>query len=263
MENQPAKAIIPDTMSTDDLARNATDVRARVAEAAQHANRRPEDVLIIAVTKTVALGRMLTAAALGFTVFGENRVQEAMEKQDRLRALLAQAPATYPGIRWELIGHLQSNKATRAVERFARIQSVDSLRLAQELERRAAHHAPDATLPILLEVNVAGEASKSDLMVDDVFGVARALAALPHLRPDGLMTVAPLVADPEDVRPVFRRLRELRDQLRETAPQGADGGWRELSMGMTDDYSVAIEEGATIVRIGRGIFGARPQTLTP
>lgn len=224
----------------------------------------------MAVTKTISVARILAAVALGFTTLGENRVQEATAKQDELYAL-----ANPPALRWELIGHLQSNKAAVAVARFARIQSVDSLRLAEELARRAALRAQsgeaggapatddsapnaDARLPILLEVNVAGEASKSGLAPDEVIDVARAIAALPHLRPEGLMTVAPLVADAEDVRPVFRRLRELRDRLRDAAPLGDDGGWRELSMGMTDDYAVAVEEGATILRIGRGLFGARP-----
>ncbi len=245
-----------------DLVENAAAVRARVAEAAARVGRHPEDVLIVAVTKTVALERMLAAARLGFATFGENRVQEAQEKQDHLRETLGQGqtPTECAAIRWELIGHLQTNKAMRAVEQFARIQSVDSVRLAQELDRRAEQFNPDVRLPILLEVNVAGEASKSGFAPDDVLAVVGAITNLPHVLPQGLMTVAPLVSDPEEVRPVFRRLRELRDRLRETAPQGEDndGGWRELSMGMTDDYPVAIEEGATIVRIGRGLFGARP-----
>ncbi len=249
------------------LAHNAAILRARVAEAASRANRDPHDVTIMAVTKTIPLTRILAAVALGFAVVGENRVQEATAKQDELAAL-----ASPPAMRWELIGHLQSNKAAVAVARFARIQSVDSLRLAEELARRVAQrawspaHTPEDApgarvgepLPILLEVNVAGEASKSGLAPDDVIPTARAIAALPQLRPQGLMTVAPLVADAEAARPVFRRLRELRDRLREAVPLGADGGWRDLSMGMTDDYGVAVEEGATILRIGRGLFGARP-----
>jgi len=257
----------------DALARNAATVRARIAEAASRANRDPADVTIMAVTKTIPVERILSAVALGFTVVGENRVQEASAKQDELRAL-----ANPPQIRWELIGHLQSNKAAVAVARFARIQSVDSLRLAEELARRVAQRAQagDAArgepgahasggqadafepLPILLEVNVAGEASKSGLAPNEVIDVARAIAALPQLRPEGLMTVAPLVDDAEDVRPVFRRLRELRDHLRASVPLAGGAGWRELSMGMTDDYAIAVEEGATILRIGRGLFGARP-----
>ena len=258
---------MPPTPHDDTLARNAATLRARVAEAALRANRDPGDVTIMAVTKTIPVARILAAVALGFTVLGENRVQEAITKQDALRAL-----TTPPALRWELIGHLQSNKAPLAVTRFARIQSVDSLRLAEELARRVAQRiqagavsgaeAPGADdgnrLPILLEVNVAGETSKSGLAPDEVVDAARAIAALPHLRPEGLMTVAPLVEDAEAVRPVFRRLRELRDRLRDAVPLGADGGWRDLSMGMSDDYAVAVEEGAAILRIGRGLFGACP-----
>jgi PLP dependent protein len=134
---------------------------------------------------------------------------------------------------------------------------VDSLRLAETLDARAA--TAGRTLPVLLEVNVAGEASKSGFAPGEALAAARAIAALPHLRPEGLMTVAPIAAHADDVRPVFRRLRGLRDELRAAVPHSAaDGGWRELSMGMSDDYEVAIEEGATIVRVGRALFGARP-----
>lgn len=192
----------------------------------------------------------MAAAAHGLTLFGENRVQEAREK------IAAVAAAGLTHLRWELIGHLQTNKAARAVELFARVQSVDSLRLAEALEARAAQLG--RILPILLEVNVAGEESKSGMAPDEVVGVARAVAALPHLRLEGLMTIAPLVDDPEQVRSVFRQLRALRETLRAEVPLAEDGGWPELSMGMTDDFEVAIEEGATLVRIGRALFGERP-----
>jgi pyridoxal phosphate enzyme (YggS family) len=222
-------------------------IRERIGEAAARARRAPDEVQLVAVSKTVPVGVLREAYALGLRVFGENRVQEAQEKI---------ATLALPDIRWELIGHLQTNKASRAAELFTRVQSLDSVRLAEALSTRAS--ALGKTLPVLLEVNVAGEESKSGFALDEALDAARAIVALPSLRPEGLMTIAPLVDDPEDVRPVFRALRELRDQVRGAAPLGNDGGWRELSMGMSDDFAVAIEEGATLVRLGRAVFGARP-----
>lgn len=237
------------------LSERVAAVYARIAAAAARAGRAPGDVTLIAVTKTVAAEVVRAAHAAGLTSFGENRVREAEEK---MRAL-----GDLPGIRWELIGHLQTNKAVTAARLFDRIQSVDSLRLAETLEARAA--ATGRTLPVLLEINVAGEASKSGFAPGEALAAARAVAALPHLRPEGLMTVAPIAARADDVRPVFRRLRGLRDELRAVVPLpgASDGGWRELSMGMSDDYEVAIEEGATIVRVGRALFGPRPTDATP
>jgi PLP dependent protein len=229
------------------LAQRARDIRAQVAAAAERSGRPADAVLIVAVSKTIPAERIRAAYDLGFTTFGENRVQEA---RDKIAAL------TLPGLRWELIGHLQTNKAALAVELFERVQSVDSVKLAESLERHA--EARQKMLPVLLEVNVAGEATKSGFAPDELLDAARTIHALPHLRPEGLMTVAPLVESPEAVRPAFRRLCELRDMLRAEIPLGADGGWPQLSMGMTDDYTIAIEEGATIVRIGRALFGARP-----
>lgn len=231
------------------LAERAREVRDRVARAATRAGRDPSTVTLVAVTKTVPVPVVRAALALGFGVFGENRVQEAQAKIAELGR---------EGIRWELIGHLQSNKAARAVELFDRVQSVDSVRLAGMLDAQAAKRGGGA-LPVLLEVNVAGEASKSGLAPDEVVEAARAIAALPHLRPEGLMTVAPITERAEDVRLVFQRLRELRDELRAAVPLGpAGGGWGALSMGMSDDFEAAIEEGATIVRLGRALFGERP-----
>ncbi|HEY7022398.1 MAG TPA: YggS family pyridoxal phosphate-dependent enzyme [Ktedonobacterales bacterium] len=222
-------------------------LRDRIGEATAHANREPDDIQLVAVSKTVPVEVLLDAYALGLRVFGENRVQEAQEKI---------AALALPDIRWELIGHLQTNKANRAAELFARVQSVDSVRLAEALSARAV--ALGKTLPVLLEVNVADEASKSGFASEETLAAARAIANLPGLRPEGLMTIAPLVDDPEGVRLVFRTLRELRDQLREAIPLGDNGGWPELSMGMSDDFAVAIEEGATLIRLGRALFGARP-----
>ncbi|HEY7834919.1 MAG TPA: YggS family pyridoxal phosphate-dependent enzyme [Ktedonobacterales bacterium] len=243
-------AAAPPPDDQDDLAARVRAVRERVRAAAARAGRSPDDVLIVAVSKTVDAERVRAAYELGLKTFGENRVQEARAKLSALHL---------PLLRWELIGHLQTNKVARAAELFARVQSVDSVRLAEALEERAARL--ERPLPVLLEVNVAGEASKFGIAPAALPEVARAVAALPHLRAEGLMTVAPLAADPEAARPVFRRLRALRDELRRNAPgepAGApEGAWAQLSMGMTDDFEVAIEEGATIVRIGRAIFGER------
>lgn len=239
----------------DQLAQRIAAIRARVAAAAERAGRAAESVGIIAVSKTMPAQAVTAAAAHGLSIFGENRVQEAREK------IATVAAAGLTTIRWELIGHLQTNKAARAVELFARVQSVDSVRLAEALSLRA--HQTGRALPVLLEVNVAGEASKSGIAPNDLVSMARAIAALPNLHVEGLMTVAPLVDDLEAVRPVFRQMRALRETLRAEVPIGADGGWQELSMGMTDDFEVAIEEGATLVRIGRAIFGARPPLGTP
>jgi hypothetical protein len=246
------------------LAASLREVRARMAAALARAGRAADETRLIAVTKTVPAERLIAAAALGLTTFGENRVQEARDKRERLAQLAegdAQVARLLAGVRWELIGHLQTNKATRALDLFARVQSVDSLRLAEALSARAV--ALGRTLPILLEVNIGEEASKSGFAPDGSDGAAlldaaRAIAALPGLRPEGLMTVAPITERAEQARPYFRRLRTLRDQLRVAIPLREAGGWRELSMGMTDDFAVAIEEGATSIRVGRGLFGARP-----
>ncbi len=208
----------------------------RIAHAAERAHRSPSDVTLIAITKTVAPPDVERAFRLGVRHFGENRVQEAEGK-------LAALAHLRPHITWHMVGHLQGNKAKKAVTLFDMVQSVDSLPLAQELSRRAVK-----PLPILLEVNVAGEASKSGFPPDAVAEAARAVARLPNLELRGLMTVAPLASDPEQTRPVFRRMRELRDAL----------GLTELSMGMTGDFEVAVEEGATMVRIGRALFRERP-----
>ncbi len=217
------------------VADNITNVRQRIDAACERAGRSPDSVTLIAVSKGFSADAVAEAAAAGQRDFGENRVQEAIEKIDALAAR---------GImpRWHLIGHLQSNKAKTAADRFAIIHSVDSLRLAEELSRRAER------LGILLEVNAAQEASKFGFAPQEVAPALSSIATLPHLDVLGLMTVAPLSDDPEAVRPIFRALRALRDAL----------GLRELSIGMTNDFETAIEEGATMVRVGRAIFGERP-----
>ena len=217
------------------IADRVAHVRQRVERAAERAGRSPADVTIVAVSKGFPPSAIDEVVVAGIADVGENRVQEAAAKIVALRPL----PVT-----WHLVGHLQTNKAKTALELFDIIHSVDSLHLAQVLSR------PDRSgpLPILLEVNVAAEASKFGFAPAEVAAAAQVVARLPHLDLRGLMTVAPFVSDPETVRPVFRELRRLRDAL----------GLRELSMGMTDDFEVAIEEGATLVRIGRAIFGERP-----
>jgi pyridoxal phosphate enzyme (YggS family) len=226
-----------------DLATNVAHVRARIAAAAARGGRRPEDILLVAVTKTVDAARVQEAVALGLRTFGENRVQEAREKV-----------AAVPSASWHLIGSLQRNKAKEAVRLFRTIESVDSIALAEELSRRAAQE--DRTVDVLIQVNVAREPQKHGVPPEEAAALVRRTAELPALRLRGLMTIAPAVHDPDEVRPVFRGLRELRDTLERTAPAALP----ELSMGMSDDFEVAIEEGATMVRVGRAIFADRSQT---
>jgi PLP dependent protein len=235
-------------ISAEQLAENIGHVRVAIEQAAERARRDPQDITLVAVSKTMPLELVRMAYNLGVTQFGENRVQDALPK----------IAAFHPqDVGWHMIGHVQSNKARKVVGPFALVHSVDSLRLAELLNRCAGEEGmPAHPLPVLLQVNIAGEASKEGMSPDDVPEIARQVSALPSLRVDGLMTMAPLVDNPEDVRPVFRRLRLLRDLLRDEAPRSA---WQHLSMGMTDDYRVAIEEGATLVRIGRAIFGERVQ----
>jgi pyridoxal phosphate enzyme (YggS family) len=230
----------------EQLAANIERVRASIAEAASRAGRTPEEITLVAVSKTVPLALVQMAYNLGVTDFGENRVQDALPKIE----------AFHPeNLRWHMIGHLQSNKAKKVIGAFSSVQSVDNLHLAQVLNRYAEESG--VTLPVLLQVNISGEASKEGMTAEETPEVARQILALPALRVDGLMTIAPIVENMEEARPVFRGLRELRDQLRELFPSCS---WQHLSMGMTDDYPVAIEEGATIVRIGRAIFGERVYT---
>ncbi len=226
-----------------DLAANVAQVRARIAAAANRSGRRAEDVLLVAVSKTVDAARVREAAALGLRAFGENRVQEAREKV-----------AAVPDVSWHLIGSLQRNKAKEAVRLFEVIESVDSEALAEELSRRAEQQ--ERAVDVLVQVNVAREPQKHGASPEEAAAVVRRTAALPGLRLRGLMTIAPAVSDPDEVRPVFRALRELRESLQRSAGVALP----ELSMGMTDDFEVAIEEGATMVRIGRAIFADRSQT---
>lgn len=225
------------------IAANIARVRETIAETARRAGRKPEEITLVAVSKTMPLALVQIAYNEGITDFGENRVQDALPKI---------ADFHPPGMRWHMIGHVQTNKGRRVAETFDAVQSVDSLHLAQALNRYAGGR--DRPLPILLQVNVSGEASKEGIAPRETPMVARQIAALPALEIQGLMTIAPLAHDPEEARPTFRGLRLLHEQLRQELPEIA---WLHLSMGMTDDYAIAIEEGATIVRIGRAIFGER------
>lgn len=226
------------------IAGNLARVRERMAAACRRAGRSPDEVTLVGVSKGFRAEAVAEAFSAGLEDIGENRVQEAAAK-------IAALAATGVHPRWHLVGHLQTNKAKTAIDLFAIIHSVDSLRLAQALSQRSRQ-----PVAILLEVNVAQEPSKFGFAPEEVAPALSSIAALPNLDVRGLMTVAPLTDDPETVRPVFRRLRELRDALGLRPP---GGGLRELSMGMTGDFEVAIEEGATMVRIGRAIFGPREE----
>lgn len=220
------------------------EVRDRIAEAAVKSGRRPSDVRLMAVTKTVDDERILEAIEAGVEIIGENYVQEGKRKIEKLGK----------SVEWHLIGYLQSNKAKYAVKLFDLIHSVDRMSLAQELDKRS--RAVGSVTNILIEVNVSGEETKSGARKEEALALIRGIARLDHLSIRGLMTMPPWFDDAEDARPYFAALRALRDTVRE-----ADIGnvrMDELSMGMTGDYPVAVEEGATIVRVGRGIFGERP-----
>ena len=229
-----------------DVAANVARVRERIAAAARRSGRRADDVTLVAVTKGVALPRILAAGTCGVTDFGENRVQEAVPKITTLRA---QRLST---ARYHMVGHLQRNKVRGAVQIFEVVHSVDSAALAAALSQRAA--ASGRIVDVLLQVNVAQEPQQFGLAPEALPSMLREIVGLPALRVIGLMTIAPQADDAGRVRPVFRRLRELRDGMART---GVAPLLVHLSMGMSDDFEIAVEEGATIVRIGRAIFGPR------
>ena len=229
-----------------DLEANWKAVQQRIEAACARAGREPSSVTLVAVTKGQPPEVVCAAAALGLSLFGENKVQEAKAKIPRC-----------PGrLHWHMLGHLQTNKCRDAVGLFEMVQSVDSLHLAEELDRRAEQAAK--RLPILLEVNAVGEASKFGCSPDQLFADLGRINALPRLEVHGLMTVPPWTLDPEKVRPVFRQIRELKERCEQLL--GAP--LPHLSMGMTGDFEVAIEEGATMVRIGTALFGARSKAGT-
>ncbi len=217
------------------IEQNVRKLERRVAAACERAGRSPEEVTVIAVSKTVEASTIESAFEAGLRHFGENRVQEAKPKIEQLEHLR-------PDLTWHMVGHLQTNKAKTAAEFFDIIHSVDSLRLAEALNGCCQRR-----LSVLVQVNVSGETTKSGFPVAEVDEAVRQIGRLPNLGVEGLMTVAPWVSDPEEIRPIYRQLRQLRDGL----------GLRHLSMGMSGDFEVAIEEGATLVRIGQAVFGER------
>jgi pyridoxal phosphate enzyme (YggS family) len=229
------------------LRERAARVLSRVERAARRAGRDPREVKLIAVSKTHPAALVREAAAAGLTDLGENRVQEAEEKIAELRP---QAP----DLRWHLIGGLQANKARRAARLFDLIHSVDSAALVERLERVCAEEGPEA-LEVLLQVDLAGEATKGGADERELAAILEALGRCERVRCRGLMILPPFFEDVERVRPYFRRLRDLRDELRERGVFGGEAG--ELSMGMSHDYETAVEEGATLVRVGTAIFGER------
>lgn len=221
------------------------EVHAKIAAAAERSGRATTEISLVAVSKTHPAGAVREAIAAGLTDFGENRVQEAETKVPDVGREAA---------RWHLIGHLQSNKARRAVELFEVIHSLDSAALAERLDRICVELERDE-LPVLIQVDLGHEAAKTGVDEQELAGLVKAVAGCSRLRLIGLMTLPPFLEQAEEVRPFFRRLRELRDELQR---QGAFGDrMGELSMGMTHDYEIAIEEGATMVRVGTAIFGKR------
>jgi pyridoxal phosphate enzyme (YggS family) len=227
----------------DAIAANLEEIRRRMADAAQRAGRDPASVRLVAVSKTYPAEAVAAAATTGQRVFGESRVQESRDK----------IPACPPGLEWHFIGHLQKNKVRQALPLFSFFHSIDSTALAGAIDRIAGETG--VKTQGLLEVNVSGEETKHGFTPEELRAQFPTLSKLPHLRILGLMTMAPYGDNPEDARPVFRTLRELRDELQSTCQHPLP----ELSMGMSGDFEPAIEEGATLVRVGSSIFDARPR----
>ena len=234
------------TASTvEEFRQRLANVHARITAACTKVGRDPASVRLLPVSKTVSGERIRNAYAAGCRTLGENKVQEAHRKWQALSDL--------PDLRWAIIGHLQTNKARQVAEFASEFQALDTLRVAGELDRRL--QALGRSLDVLVQVNTSDEESKFGLPPEEVEGFVRQLPAFSSLRVRGLMTLALFSGDPGKVRPCFVRLRELRDRLRQSAPDGV--AMDELSMGMSGDYELAIEEGSTIVRVGQAIFGAR------
>ncbi len=230
----------------DDFKSRVEAVRARIERAARQAGRDPGGVTLVAVSKSVPVERLREAIAIGCRVFGENRVQEALAKMEAL--------SEYQGLQWHLIGPLQTNKTKAAVGRFALLHAVDRLEVAERLDRAASERR--LTQAVLLEVNVTGERTKHGFSPDELVRVTERMGAFPGIRVLGLMAVPPAAGAPEEARPHFRRLRMLAAEVQALKIPGVT--MRELSMGMSGDFEVAIEEGATMVRVGTALFGPRP-----
>jgi PLP dependent protein len=229
---------------------NLAGIRERVERAAARSGRSADEITIVAVSKTFPPEAIRAAYSLGLRHFGENRVQEFETKHTALGELDAT---------WHLIGHLQSNKARRAVQLFGAVDSVDSLSLAEKLNTICAELAADhpARLTVLIEVRLAPEDSKAGVLAVDIPALVEATLDLPHLEIRGFMAIPPFFEEAERVRPYFRRLRELRDEMRGRFISGDSPLLRELSMGMSHDFEIAVEEGATQIRVGTALFGAR------
>jgi len=228
------------------ISANIESVRERIAAACRRAGRRPEDITLVAVSKTFPAERIREVVRAGVSDIGENYVQEVLPK----REALAGEP-----VRWHFIGHLQSNKAKSIASWVTMVHALDSRALAQELDTRAAR--ANRTIDALVEVNTTGEESKFGITPDQILPFVRSLEGFSHIRICGLMTIGPFLPDPEGSRPMFRRLRELRETLARHSQQNLDPV--HLSMGMTGDFEVAVEEGATLLRIGTALFGSRPK----
>jgi len=231
------------------IASNVTEIRERIAAAAQRAGRNVDDVVLMGVSKTFSANAVREAYAAGIRVFGENRVQEFAEKFAGLAHL--------PDAEWHLIGHLQSNKAAKAAELFHAVDSVDSLRLVERLNAAAA--TLGEKLRVLIEINIGGEEAKAGLQPSspELEEILLTAPQLDHLEIQGLMAIPPFVENPEDARPYFRKLREVRDYIVKRQLSGV--GMSTLSMGMSHDFEIAVEEGSTCVRLGTSIFGERPR----
>ena len=237
--------VFTSSSTVEEFRRHLADVHARIAAACAKVGRDPASVRLLPVSKTVSEERIRNAYAAGCRMLGENKVQEAHRKWHALSDL--------PELRWAIIGHLQTNKAKQVAEFASEFQALDSLRVAEELDKRL--QALGRSLDVLVQVNTSGEESKFGLPPGEVETFVKQLPAFSSLHVRGLMTLALFSDDVAKVRPCFVRLRELRDQLRQSAPDGV--AMDELSMGMSGDYELAIEEGSTIVRVGQAIFGAR------
>jgi len=230
----------------EELARRRARILETIATAAAKGGRRPADVTLMAVTKGHGVATVRNAARAGLTRFGENRVQEGSAK-------IAALGGEFPSLTWRLIGPLQTNKAKTALQWFSAVESLDRERLAVRLETLLAGQEPGRRRPVLLEINLGGEASKSGAAPEEAPRLLEAILACPHLEPRGVMSVPPFDEDPEKSRPYFRRLVEVRDGI-----SGRFGlALPEISMGMSHDFSIAVEEGATVVRVGTALFGPR------
>lgn len=230
------------------IAEQLQEVRQEIQNACRRSNRNPEEVTLIAVSKTKPVSMIEEAIAAGQTVFGENKVQELCSKYEVLPQ----------NLHWHLIGHLQRNKVKYIADKAELIHSVDSLRLAETINQEGEKHG--RIVPILIEVNVAGEESKFGVSVEDTVSLITEISQLPYVRIQGLMTIAPYVENPEENRHIFRKLKQLSVDIKE---KNINNVYMDiLSMGMTNDYQVAVEEGATMVRVGTGIFGERDYSKT-